>query len=85
VAGVTCNDCKHYRATFETCGKLAARLHCVKCKREWFVDQEGARCGGCSGYRDLVEIADCTGGKPSRWCPGFEAVPPLLGQGTLFD
>ena len=81
----TCHGCKHFRSSYEECEPLMSQLYCRPCKRKWKIADEGCRCTKCKGYREVIEVADCAGGRPSRWCPGFEALPPIMGQGTLFD
>ena len=80
---MTCDGCEHYQPTYETCGALVGRLHCPDCDQAWQLS-DGVGCPMCSGFRQIVDLSECLGGKPSQSCPGKEEPEVVRVQGSLF-
>ena len=80
----TCNGCRHYQPTYETCRALAGQLGCKPCDRTWQIAQGDVCCPKCSGFKGLVDLSECPSAVPSTACPGSEPPPVVVKQGSLF-
>ena len=80
---MTCDGCKHYQKTYETCAQLQGQVHCSACDRTWAIsDRIG--CPRCAEVCGLVDLGECPGAVPSQACPGQEEPPKVMEQRSLF-